>query len=239
MNEASTKATLKGEVLRSAILDAAAKLFIERGTGGTSMQDIAESLGLSRTAVYYYFKNKDAILRALTEEVVTAADNLARGTVARADLDPTEALRALVAQHADLVLSRSAEFRVADRNESDLAPKYRASIQAVRRDVLNNFRATIERGIQLGHFRMVDSHVAAFSLIGMCNWSAWWYKPGGRLSREKVAETIADMAIHALRRDESRRAREPDVAESLRLLREDLAYLEKLVLPEAPAGQRE
>ena len=34
------------------------------------MQDIAEALGLSRTAVYYYFKNKDAILRALTEEVL-------------------------------------------------------------------------------------------------------------------------------------------------------------------------
>ena len=101
----------EGEALRSAILDAAATLFIERGTGGTSMQDIAEALGLSRTAVYYYFKNKDAILRALTEEVLNTARKLAGDTVARADLDPVQALGALVTQHADLILSRPAEFQ--------------------------------------------------------------------------------------------------------------------------------
>ena len=111
MTDASTKGSLKGEALRSAILDAAATLFIERGTGGTSMQDIAEALGLSRTAVYYYFKNKDAILRALTEEVLNTARKLAGDTVARADLDPVQALGALVTQHADLILSRPAEFR--------------------------------------------------------------------------------------------------------------------------------
>ena len=55
------------------------------------MQDIAEALGLSRTAVYY-FKNKDAILRALTEEVLNTARKLAGDTVARADLDPVQAL---------------------------------------------------------------------------------------------------------------------------------------------------
>jgi len=240
VNEAPTKTTMKGEVLRSAILDAAAKLFIERGTGGTSMQDIAESLGLSRTAVYYYFKNKNAILRALTEEVLIPAKQLANDAVARKDQDPTEALQSLVTQYAELILSRPAEFRVADRNESDLTQRQLASMQSARRSVLADFSDVIERGIELGHFRMVDAHVAAFSLIGMCNWTAWWFKPSGRLSRQEVAQAIADMAIHALRRDESRRPRLPDVKESLRLLREDLAYLEKLVLPEddTSSGQR-
>ena len=63
---ANMKPTIKGEVLRKAILDAASKLFIERGLGGTSMQDIAEALGLTRTAVYYYYRNKEAILEGLT-----------------------------------------------------------------------------------------------------------------------------------------------------------------------------
>jgi hypothetical protein len=45
MNKASiAKPTAKGEALRKAILDAASKLFIERGLGGTSMQDIADAL---------------------------------------------------------------------------------------------------------------------------------------------------------------------------------------------------
>lgn len=230
MNDTSTKASLKGEALRSAILDVAAKLFIEKGSGGTSMQDIAEALGLSRTAVYYYFKSKDAIQRALTEEVLSSARKLAGDTVARDDLDPVSALRALVAQHADLILSRPAEFRVADRTEADMTPKQRASVQSARRNVLDNFSSVIERGVREGQFRMVDPHVAAFSLIGMCNWSAWWYKPSGRLSRAEVAGIMADMAVNALLREEVRRMRAGDVKESLRLVREDLDYLEKIVL---------
>lgn len=233
VNDVSTKATLKGEALRSAILDVAATLFIERGTGGTSMQDIAEALGLSRTAVYYYFKNKEAIQRSLTEEVLSAARKLAGDTVARDDLDPVTALRALVTQHAELILSRPAEFRVADRTEADMTPKQRASVQSARRNVLDNFSSVIERGIREGQFRMVDPHVAAFSLIGMCNWSAWWYKPNGRLSRAGVAGIMADMAVNSLLRDAARRPQAPDVRESLRLVREDLAYLEKLILPDA------
>ena len=90
----------------------------------------------------------------------------------------------------------------------------------------------IEKGVRDGQFRMVDPHIAAVSLIGMCNWSAWWYKPDGRLSRAEVAAIMADMAVRSLLRDEARRTRSPDVSESLRLLREDLAYLEKLVLPD-------
>ncbi|HBP29175.1 MAG TPA: TetR/AcrR family transcriptional regulator [Advenella kashmirensis] len=233
VNDISTKATLKGEALRSAILDVAATLFIERGTGGTSIQDIAEALGLSRTAVYYYFKNKEQIQQSLTEEVLSAARKLAGDTVARDDLDPVTALRALVTQHADLILSRPAEFRVADRTEADLSPKQRISVQNARRNVLENFSHVIERGIREGVFRMVDAHVAAFSLIGMCNWSAWWYKPEGRLDRANVAGIMADMAVNSLLRDAARRPEVPDVRESLRLVREDLDYLEKLVLSDS------
>lgn len=57
-NGRAGRPSMKGEVLRRAILETAVTLFIERGTAGTSIQDIAESLGLTRTAVYYYFKKK-------------------------------------------------------------------------------------------------------------------------------------------------------------------------------------
>ena len=78
---------------------------------------------------------------------------------------------------------------------------------------------------------MVDPHIAAVSLIGMCNWSAWWYKPDGPEPRE-VAAIMADMAVRSLLRDRRVARAAPHVSESLRLLREDLAYLEKLVLPD-------
>jgi AcrR family transcriptional regulator len=230
MNKAAVqKPTMKGETLRNAILDAASNLFIDRGLGGTSMQDIADALGLTRTAVYYYFKNKEAILESLTEDVTLSAKRLATNVASRADLDPVEALRGLVAQHAGLILSRPNEFRVVERNESGLPPKLRAVAESARRAVLENFSDVIERGIRSGDFRVVDARIAAFAIIGMCNWTAWWFKAEGRKTAQEIGEILADLAVHALKREPGRKPRKADVRESLRLLREDLAYLEQLL----------
>ncbi len=225
------KTTFKGEVLRRAILDTAVKLFIERGTSGTSIQDIAESLGLTRTAVYYYFKKKEDILQSLSEEVTISARRQAGSVADRESIDPATALSDLVKQHASLILANPEGFRVIERNESDLSAKHVQSAQGARRGLFDNFRRVIERGIDSGQFRMVDSYVAAFSLIGMCNWTAWWYKPGGRLSVQQVVDAVADLALQSLCRDQSRILKNPTVQESLRLLHEDLALLERQLVP--------
>jgi len=221
-----TRPTIKGEALRNMILDAASKLFIERGIGGTSMQDIADALGLTRTAVYYYFRNKEAIFESLTEHVTLSAKRLATKVAARGDLDPLEALRHLVDQHAALILSRPNEFRVVDRNEADLPPKLRAVAQSARRAVLENFVEVIERGIRSGHLRVVDAQLAAFAIIGLCNWTAWWFKANGRKSAAEVREMLSDFAVHALKH-ERRKPRDVDTREALRGLREEIAYLER------------
>ena len=57
------------ELLQESILEAASTLFIQRGFQGTSMGDIAQAMGVTRTAIYYYFRNKNDILRALTSEI--------------------------------------------------------------------------------------------------------------------------------------------------------------------------
>ncbi|HVZ46495.1 MAG TPA: TetR/AcrR family transcriptional regulator [Ramlibacter sp.] len=218
---------MKGEVLRRAILETAVTLFIQRGTAGTSIQDIAESLGLTRTAVYYYFRKKEDILQALSEEVTLSARRIGASVMARGDFDVVATLRDLVQQHAAVIMSHPQGFRVIERNERELSDEHVRAAQGARRAIFENFRAVIERGISSGRFRVVDADVAAFALIGMCNWTAWWFQPGGRMKAEEVSGAIADMAVHALMREDARVARTPDVWESFRLLREDLSYLER------------
>lgn len=200
-----TRMTAKGEALRSAILDTAARLFRDRGLGGTSMQDIADTLGVTRTAVYYYFKNKEEMLHTFSEQIVLAAKTYTDQLATRDDLDPLDALRQLVRHHTALVLQWPLEFRVADREERALSRKHLAAVLAARRVVLENFTQVIERGIRKGHLRAVDARLAAFSLIGMCSWSAWWYKPNGRLSAKEIAAGVSDLAVHALKRDGRRK----------------------------------
>ena len=220
---------MKGETLRKAILDVASKLFIERGLGGTSMQDIAAELGLTRTAVYYYFKNKQEILKGLTEDVTLQAKRLTEIAAARRDVDAAAALRELVEQYALLILSRPAEFRVVERNEVDMPPKLAAAAETARRGIFENFAELIQRGIDSAAFRRGDARLAALAILGMCNWSAWWFKPGGRKTEAEVAGVIADMAVNALLAQPRKGLAKPTVPQRLQVLREDLDHIAKLI----------
>jgi len=219
----------KRATLRKAILDAAAKLFIERGLGGTRMQDIALQLGLTRTAVYYFFKNKEEILKGLTEDVTLAAKQMTGKVAARRDAQPAQALRGLVEQHAKLILSRPAEFRVVDRNEEDMPPKLQAASEAARRGVFENVAAVIQRGVDTGSFHRTDARVAALVILGMCNWTAWWFKPGGRKSEAEIATLIADLAVRSLQAQPGKQAKKPTVPERLQGLRDDLDQIAELM----------
>lgn len=59
----------KKEEKRQALLDAAYGLFLERGTGKTSISDIAERAKVAKGTFYLYFQDKDAVLQALLGKI--------------------------------------------------------------------------------------------------------------------------------------------------------------------------
>jgi AcrR family transcriptional regulator len=220
---------IKNEALRSSILEAASNLFIEKGLAGTKIQDIAEALGITRTNVYYYYKNKEDILEKLTLDVTNLAKEVTTAAIGAKDQDPASMLRSLVIVYSSFVLKQPILFRVSERNEQNLKPKDRAKVMKARRSVLDNFRDVIERGVMSGHFRGIDPGVAAFSIIGICNWSAWWFRPGGKYKAQEVAEQIADFAAHAVEQPDKRLRARNDSREIVKRIRGELDYLDNLL----------
>lgn len=218
----------RAQLLRRSVMDTAARLFAERGYGGTNLQDIAEAAGMSRPGLYYYFSSKEKLLEALVEEVTITSERQSTAIAARDDLEPEAALRMVVSAHARWMLEQGILFRVIDRSESELPPHLWERNQLAKRSLLENFTSIIGRGIDRGVFRPGDAKVAAFSIIGMCAWTAWWFKPEGRLSIVEIAETIADMAASALIGPYARDDRSDNAATVLNLLKQDIARLEYL-----------
>lgn len=219
----------KTELLRKTVLDAAARLFVERGFGGTNLQDIAAELGISRPAIYYYFKSKEDILASLVEEITVFAEHQSGKLAANLDFNPAETLRQMVFNHARWLLEHPVHFLVLDRTESDLPVTIRRTHDKSKRALLNNFTRMIERGIELGHFRPIDAQVAAFTIIGMCSWTAWWFKSDGRIPSVEVAKTIADIAVNGVRRAEANEPRELQITDAMQMLRDDLVHLDRLI----------
>ena len=95
--------TEKAEQTRQTIFLAALQLFREQGFDRTTMQDIAVRAGVVKSAAYYYFPSKDAIIAAYYETVQTEQERLcAEAFAAMGKLQP----RLKIAMHSKLDLAR-------------------------------------------------------------------------------------------------------------------------------------
>lgn len=78
------------------ILEAATRLFIEKGYEHTSIQDIINNLGgLSKGAIYHHFKSKEDILEAVTDRMNEESNKMLEGIRDRRDLTGKEKLKTL------------------------------------------------------------------------------------------------------------------------------------------------
>jgi hypothetical protein len=71
--------------------------------------------------------------------------------------------------------------------------------------------------------------VAALGVLGMCNWVAWWFHPGGHDTAETVTAQLADMATAGLQRPDHQIPAGEGPAAAIKLLRQDLDHLERLL----------
>ena len=221
---------MRGGAVRAAILEQAGRLFAEKGFEGTSLMDIAQATELTRPALYHYFSSKDEILATLMEQVSSGAAGKLQDIV-RGPMPPTEKLREAT---RELVLDRAhapERFRMLDRSESALPTTIADRHLRAKRMALTGMTAIIADGIKAGEFRETDERVAALLVLGMCNWVAWWYRPGKDGSPQALAETIAESAVTMLARPAHRIPAEPGVDGALSQLRQDVDYLTRLLNP--------
>ncbi len=226
---AKAGASLRAGATRTAILDSAARLFATKGFDGTSLQDIADSLGLTRPAVYHYFASKDDMLATL----VADTSGLAAEKLAQIRKDPaltsTAKLRAVTAAIVRERLDAPGQFRMLERSEDSLPEPTARRHRAARRAVLAEVVGVLHEGILNGEFRSCDERLGALSILGMCNWVAWWHHPESAGSLDAIVDALATNAT-AMFAGEGRRV--PDdggLPGALALVRQDLDYLERLM----------
>jgi Tetracyclin repressor-like, C-terminal domain len=96
-----------------------------------------------------------------------------------------------------------------------------------RREVLVEMRTIIEEGVSRGEFRPRDARLAALTVIGMCNWVAWWFHPGASHPAEPVAGELAQNAVDMLAYPDSTGSPATAPHRALQMVRENLDYLER------------
>jgi AcrR family transcriptional regulator len=108
-----------GRDTRARLRQLALVLFAEQGYEKTSLREIAERLGVTKAALYYYFRSKEDIVRSLVEDYVADLDKL----IDWAKTQPrTPEVRAeIVTRYLDVVSNGTAVFRMLQQNQAAVA----------------------------------------------------------------------------------------------------------------------
>lgn len=176
---------------RVQLLDAAARLFCQRGYHATSMRDIAKSADMLSGSIYYHFSSKQEMLLAVYAEGARRIGELVDAAIVR-EIDPWKRLEAASAAHLSALHITHRDYaQVMIRTLPQEADGIGAQLRDIRRDYEARFRRLVDA---LALPPDVDRHYLRLMLIGALNWSHVWYKPGG-----DRPEVVAKAFIQSLR----------------------------------------
>jgi len=151
------------------ILEAAQRLFAEKGFWGTSVQDITDAAKVNKAMLFYYFKSKENLYRSLVQEILGDILN-ALSEKAHAHKDPMEKFHAMMDVYNELCFQPKnfMIFKIMFQDVIGPGERVKECIRGNMQDVLSLIESVINEGISQGIFRKVDPHLTALSIIGIC-----------------------------------------------------------------------
>jgi Transcriptional regulator len=192
---------------RDAVLREASASFNKRGFHGTSLDDVAQRLGVTKAALYYYFANKQAVLKAcfdLAMEVAFSNVDQAKseGTTGR------DKLRIVLAGFLEYIIDEQS-VNITMMEEDALSPEDMASIKTERTRFEHEIREFVREGVKDGSIIPCDPKLVVMALLGALNWVPRWFKPDGQWSRAELGAQMIDLLERMISADPAEKLQTP------------------------------
>jgi AcrR family transcriptional regulator len=178
---------------RSELLQAAARLFVQKGFAATTTRDIAEAVGMRSGSPFYHFRSKQDLLTAAILEGLEAGHQRQCAAIEGMN-DAEQRLRCLVRTHLATLLAGECSSPLLINESRALDEAARASIAAAFDRYQVPWQATLDELAAEGKLKSAAPPVRLM-LFGMLNWSGYWYRPGGGLSVDALAESAVGMLL--------------------------------------------
>jgi AcrR family transcriptional regulator len=178
------------------IVRIASGLFQERGYHATSLEGVAKELGVTRPALYHYFRSKQELLYEI-HRIAQGRLLAASKEIYALDLEPVDLLRRLLYNHVITIVENADLVACFFHEESGLTTRRRSEIRKTRVEYTKAFASVYEAGVERGEFVDVDPMLAAFLMLGACNWIVNWYRPG-EWPPQSIAEAASNMLIDGM-----------------------------------------
>jgi len=195
--------TARGEQLREKVYDAVVKTLLKRRSGEFTLDEIATQIGATKGIIYYYFKSKGDMLYQLNNYFFDFVSEALNPATIPPDLNAQQKLETLLRNY---ILVSCKHWQLANVLWSDMALREMSSGQARgtikrRRDLIHHIADLIAEMIQVKLIEPVDPKVASLMVFGSMVYVSTWYKQGGKLSPEEVADYTVKMVFKGLLND--------------------------------------
>ena len=185
------------------ILNVASQIFMEKGYKGTTLDEIASNLSMTKAALYYYVSGKEELwIKCHIHSIDYAKGHIQ--PIYESSLPPDQKLFEMIKTHAQIVIEtvHTANFTLFEK--TFIPPSIPLQKLTEKRDNYEKmFAEVIEEGIEKKVFRTANVKIIRLIMLGSLNFIPNWYSPAGELSAPEIAEVFAEFLLKGILRSQS------------------------------------
>ncbi len=181
------------EIFRTAI-----SLISERGFRGTSLNDIADKVGIKKPSLYHYFHSKEDLLYWI---FLSVAEKIQRDflKIQQTEPHPLKRIKKFIHCYLKYIGEDPKRFYIFLTEKRELSEEHQKDMEKIC-DLLNHLMKSAI--IEAKEKKLIDKSVipdlATFFIYGACNGTVVWFSPQGKYSIDQVADVFSSFVFKAL-----------------------------------------
>ena len=181
------------------ILNAGAKVFLEKGYHNANISDVADEVGMLKGSLYYYIDSKDDLLNSIIMPTLEVYIKTLKEILVSNENADMVLEKAIIAHMSpmDIDFAKQAVFTTELPNLSESG---RMEARAEIKNYEKLWIQVIKKGMSEKIFRDdIDPKILLYSIFGMTNWTIRWFIPGGRYTGKKLGEIFASFILDGIK----------------------------------------
>ncbi|MCI5080678.1 MAG: TetR/AcrR family transcriptional regulator [Saprospiraceae bacterium] len=180
------------------ILEAAARLFRDRGYPATSMRHLAEEVQLKASSLYNHIGSKEEILKTICFDNARRFADGMTDVQANQELGAAGKIKALIRLHIQIATHDLTSVTAFNDEWRHLSEPHLSEFKKMRKNYENAFKDILTQGIEEGIFRSQNPTILLYSILSSFRWLYDWFKPERSIDSKQLEEEMTNLIMNGL-----------------------------------------
>jgi AcrR family transcriptional regulator len=183
---------------KEVIVEAATRLFREKGFKAASMRDLAEAVGVEAASLYNHIQSKEELLQEICFKVANEF-NQKFDEIENSDLPSIKKVEAMLRFHIRQMFQHYEMVIVADRDWRHLSDPYLSNFHNQRRAYRKRLAGIIEAGIANNEIKPVDAPTVVLIMLHAVNGIESWHRSREKISPKQLEDNMVLIMTEGLK----------------------------------------